>query len=154
MNSDFQIREAQDDDSESISVLMAEMGHPLDLEVVRLNLRALRALAPLYGTFVAVFDRSVVGVVSAFASQVLHRSHRVGRVSVLVVAGSFVARGIGSALLFRAETFLRDLGCRRIEVTSAAHRREAHQFYRRRGYNQQGVRFAREFEAESSGLIV
>jgi GNAT superfamily N-acetyltransferase len=148
MQAAIQIREAQEDDSGPISVLMAEMGHPLEAETVSANLRAMRALAPLYGTFVAVMNSSVVGVVSAFASAVLHRPHPVGRISVLVVTRAFAGQGIGSALLLQAETFLRELGCGRLEVTSASHRQEAHEFYRRRGYTQQGVRFAREFDGQ------
>ena len=150
MQATIHIREAQEDDSGSISVLMAEMGHPLETETVSANLRAMQALAPLYGTFVAVRDGSVVGVVAAFTSSVLHRPHPVGRISVLVVTRAFAGQGIGSALLRQAETFLRDLGCGRFEVTSAAHRQEAHDFYRRRGYTQQGVRFAREFDGQHS----
>jgi GNAT superfamily N-acetyltransferase len=150
MHATVHIREAQEDDSEPISSLLSEMGHSHDAEAVGANLRAIRALAPRYGTFVAVRDRSVVGVVSAFASPVLHRSHPVGRVSVLVVAQSFTGHGIGTALLLWAEAFLRDLGCGRIEVTSATHRQEAHEFYRRRGYTQQGIRFAREFDGRNS----
>jgi len=150
MHATVEIRQAQEDDSEPISALMSEMGHPLDPETVRANVRTIRELAPRYGTFVAVKGRSVVGVVSAFASPVLHRPHSVGRVSVLAVSRAFTGQGIGTALLLWAEAFLRDLGCSRIEVTSAAHRQEAHEFYRCRGYAQQGVRFAREFDEQDS----
>ncbi len=150
MRAEIHIREAQEADSGFISALLAEMGHPLETETVGANLLAMKALAPRYGTFVAVMNQSVVGVVSAFASSVLHRPHGVGRISVLTVAQAFAGRGIGSALLLHAETFLRKLGCSRLEVTSAAHRQEAHEFYRRRGYIQQGVRFAREFEGRHS----
>ena len=146
----IEIRQAKETDSGAICVLLEEMGHPLEKEVVSANLRAMKALAPRYGTFVAVIDSSVVGVVSAFASYVLHRPHGVGRISVLTVARAVAGQGIGSALLLHAEMFLRKLGCGRLEVTSAAHRREAHEFYRRRGYIQQGVRFAREFEGHHS----
>ena len=146
MDATVEIRQAQEDDSQSIAALLSEMGHARDARTVRANLRTIQALAPRYGTFVAVMNGAIVGVVSAFASPVLHRPHPVGRVSVLVVAQSFSRQGIATALLLRAETFLRDLGCGRIEVTSAAHRQEAHEFYRRRGYTQQGVRFAREFD--------
>jgi GNAT superfamily N-acetyltransferase len=68
----------------------------------------------------------------------------VGRVSVLVVARPHAGQGIGSALLRHAEQFLVELGCGRIEVTSASHREAAHGFYRARGYVQQGVKFTRE----------
>lgn len=139
------IREAKDHDLSSISTLLVEMGHAVDTETVRANLRAIQGLAPLFGIFVAVRGQAVVGVVSVFASPVLHRGDLVGRVSILAVDQSCLGQGIGSALLLHAETFLRGLGCGRIEIVSAAHRLEAHEFYRRRGYTQQGIRFLREF---------
>src|SRR5512136_1582586 len=89
MRAEIHIREAQEADSGFISALLAEMGHPLGTETVGANLRAMKALAPRYGTFVAVINQSVVGVVSAFASSVLHRPHGVGRISVLTVARAF-----------------------------------------------------------------
>ncbi len=144
----FQIREAQDHDSGFIAALLAEMGHTVDAMTVRANLRAIQELAPLFRTFVAVSGPSVVGAVSAFAAPVLHRPDPVGRVSVLVVAQTCTGQGIGSSLLLQAEGFLRSLGCGRIEVTSATHRQEAHAFYRRRGYTQQGIRFMREFAGQ------
>jgi len=94
--------------------------------------------------FVAVRDAAVIGLVSAFSTPVLHRALPVGRVSVLVVARPHAGQGIGSALLRHAEQFLADLGCGRLEVTSASHREAAHRFYRERGYAQQGVKFTRE----------
>ena len=115
MRVEIHIREAQEADSGFISALLVEMGHPLDTETVCANLRTMKALAPRYGTFVAVIDSAVVGVVSAFASSVLHRPHAVGRISVLTVTRAFAGRGIGSALLLHAETFLRQLGCDEIQ---------------------------------------
>ena len=85
-----------------------------------------------------------IGLVSAFSTPVLHRALPVGRVSVLVVAQPHAGQGIGSALLRHAEQFLVELGCGRIEVTSASHREAAHGFYLARGYLQQGVKFSRE----------
>jgi GNAT superfamily N-acetyltransferase len=142
------IREAQDNDLSSIAALLVEMGHAVDTETVRANLRAVQGLAPLFGTFVAVRGQAVVGIVSVFASPVLHRPDPVGRVSILTVDQSCLGQGIGSALLLHAETFLRGLGCGRIEITSAPHRLQAHEFYRRRGYTQQGVRFLLDFSEE------
>jgi GNAT superfamily N-acetyltransferase len=144
------IREVQPGDADAVSDLLFELGHPIGAEAVRANLNLIKTLSPLHATFVAVTPQHVVGVASAFASPVLHRPHFIGRLSVMVVAQSATGQGIGSALLGRVEAFLRSLGCSRIEVTSASHRLRTHEFYRRRGYVQQGVRFAREFGGEAS----
>ena len=140
------IRPVHEDDAAALAELLAQLGHPLALDQVAANVRALLA-SPGYGTFAAVLEERVVGAVSAFATPVLHRPRPVGRVSVLVVDEALTGRGIGAALLGHAEEFLRALGCARIEVTSATHREAAHRFYRQHGYAQQGLRFSRELPA-------
>lgn len=150
MQQSITIREVQPSDADAVSDLLLELGHPIGVEAVRANLNRLRTLSHLHATFVAVTPQHIVGVASAFASPVLHRPRPIGRLSVMVVTQSATGQGIGSALLGRVEEFLRSLGCGRIEVTSASHRLQTHEFYRRRGYVQQGVRFAREFSGEAS----
>jgi len=140
----MEIRAARSDDARAISDLLTELGHPLEPALALTQIARIQALAPSYAVFVAVQDAAVIGLVSAFSTPVLHRALPVGRVSVLVVAGSHAGRGIGSALLRHAEQFLADLGCGWIEVTSASHREAAHRFYRERGYAQQGFKFTRE----------
>ncbi len=127
-----------------ISELLTELGHPLEPVLARTQLERIQALAPNHAVFVAVVDGTVVGLVSAFSTPVLHRALPVGRVSVLVVARAHTGKGVGSVLLRHAEQFLAALGCCRIEVTSASHREAAHRFYRERGYAQQGVKFTRD----------
>jgi GNAT superfamily N-acetyltransferase len=149
MQAEVAIREMQTGDSDAVAGLMLELGHPVDAATVGMNLRLIQSLSPLHTAFVAVKRRGVVGVISAFATPVLHRPHPIGRISILVVTDSLTGQGIGTALLLRVETFLRSLGCDRIEVTSASHRLQTHEYYRRRGYVQQGVRFVREFEGQN-----
>ncbi len=140
----LEIRAAHQDDASAISELLTELGHPLEPALARGQIARIQALAPNHAVFVAVKDGAVVGLVSAFSTPVLHRALPVGRVSVLVVARTHAGQGIGSALLRHAEQFLVELGCGRIEVTSASHREAAHAFYRTRGYALQGVKFTRE----------
>ncbi len=140
----LEIRAARQDDAGAVSELLTELGHPLEPALVLVQISRIQALAPNHAAFVGVKDRAVIGLVSGFSTPVLHRALPVGRVSVLVVARPYAGQGIGSALLRHAEQFLIELGCGRIEVTSASHREAAHRFYRERGYAQQGVKFTRE----------
>ncbi|HYV66355.1 MAG TPA: GNAT family N-acetyltransferase, partial [Myxococcales bacterium] len=54
--------------------------------------------------------------------------------------------GVGRDLVAVAEAFARDCGCERLELTSAAHRREAHRFYEKLGYSPRPVRFTKDLE--------
>ncbi len=141
------LRPARPADAGALSSLLAELGHPLDPGLVADRLEAIARAGELHGAFVAAVDEEVVGVVTAFATPVLHRPDPVGRVSVLVVRSGLSGQGIGSALLAHAERFLARLGCTRVELTSAVHRTAAHGFYQRRGYEQQGLRFVRSLPA-------
>ena len=140
------IRAAEESDAASLSFLLSELGHPVDEAGAADRLRALSAAGPLFGAFVAVAGGEVVGVVTAFGTPVLHRLRPVGRISVLVVRSTHAGRGAGSALLRHAEAFLSALGCGRVELTSADHRVAAHEFYRHRGYDRQGLRFTRALQ--------
>lgn len=144
MNDAPLLRDAVPEDAPVIGALLGELGHPLAPEGVALQLRQISAFGNGYFVIVAVSKQRVVGAVSGFATPVLHREASVGRLSVLVVAHSHAGQGIGSLLVRAAEERFRAQGCGRVEVTSAGHRSEAHEFYRRKGYRQQGVRFARE----------
>jgi len=59
------------------------------------------------------------------------------------VAAEHQGEGIGRELLQAAETWARQAGAARIEVTSAAHREAAHAFYRARGYSDGSMRFVK-----------
>jgi GNAT superfamily N-acetyltransferase len=140
------IRRAIESDAGAVSLLLTELGHPLATDLVGKRIAELTGLGDSYALFVATIDNEVIGVVSGFASPVLHYAAPVGRVSVIAIASSHIGSGVGSALLVHVEEFLTRQGCERVEVTSSAHRHLAHDFYRHRGYEQQGVRFAKKLD--------
>ena len=143
MTDPLRVRPAREEDAPGISALLDVLGHPLAPAAVRTQLDRMREWGRCF-SLVAVVGDAVVGVVSGFATPVLHRERPIGRISALVVRGSEAGRGIGTELLRAAERALEDLGCARLEVTSAEHREAAHRFYLARGYRKQGLRFSRE----------
>ncbi len=148
MDERLRFRDATVEDAPAIASLLEELGHPLPLASVIHNIRRISASGTSYFVVAAVIGGRVVGALSGFATPVLHRPCPVGRLSVLVVDSAHAGSGVGSVLLQEAERRFQALGCERIEVTSAAHRSQAHEFYRRRGYHQQGLRFVRELTEE------
>jgi GNAT superfamily N-acetyltransferase len=63
------------------------------------------------------------------------------RIVALAVAPEAQRTGIGRWLLREAEGLARQAGAARIELTSAGHRHEAHDFYRNCGYDDSALRF-------------
>jgi GNAT superfamily N-acetyltransferase len=62
-----------------------------------------------------------------------------------VVASDVRGRGIGRALVHEAEQWARAKGSPRMSLTSGVQRAEAHEFYKRLGYEQTGVRLTKVF---------
>src|SRR5689334_12842009 len=122
---EIRVRDAEESDSRAIAALLDVLGHPLEPQRVVAQIRAL-ARQGGNATFVAEIDGRVVGVVSAQAMLMLHRPDPSGRVTALVVDPAAHGAGVGTRLLQAAEAFLERSGCRRIEVTSAPHRTDAH----------------------------
>ncbi|MEO8277260.1 MAG: GNAT family N-acetyltransferase [Thermoanaerobaculia bacterium] len=91
---------------------------------------------------VARVSGAIVGFATTHLTPFLHRPPA-GRLTALAVLPDFQGRGIGRALLRRCEEILSAAGVDRIELTSGSQRREAHDFYRRAGYEETGVRFVK-----------
>jgi GNAT superfamily N-acetyltransferase len=65
------------------------------------------------------------------------------RITTLIVADSHRKLGVGRELLREAEQRARVANAARIEVTTASHRHDAHDFYRACGYSESSTRFVR-----------
>lgn len=145
------IRFAVEADAAAISFLLGELGHPLEPAQVVRKLEAIRG-SSLDRVWVAEFppdalaDRreALAGLLSFHAIQMLHTPGNLGRITALVVHPGVRGRGVGRRLVAVAEGFARDCGCERLELTSAAHRHDAHRFYAKLGFSPRPVRFVKD----------
>lgn len=142
------IRLAVEADAAAISFLLGELGHPLEPGRVVRKLQAVRG-SSVDRIWVAEFPEEVradalAGLLSFHAIPMLHTPGSLGRITALVVHPRMRGKGVGRRLVAVAEAFARERGCERLELTSAAHRREAHLFYEKLGYAPRPVRFTKE----------
>ena len=136
------VRDAAAADVETLTSLMAVLGYPVSAS--DLEPRLDRVLRTGDRVLVAVeSDGAVVGCAVVHVTPALHRPSFVGRVTMLAVAEAVQGRGVGRALMDAAEQHVRASGCERLEVTSSHKHADAHAFYRRLGYDNDGVRFAK-----------
>ncbi len=142
----LQIRDATLEDAEALAVLLRTLGYPADALTVMERLSHLLAADPSARVLVAVLDRDVVGFATLHLTPVLHRPTAVARVTALAVAPGHQGTGTGRALMEAAEAYFVTVGCARIEVTSGPTHLPAHTFYRRLGYADQGIRFAKPLD--------
>jgi len=144
------IRDAGPADAPAISYLLGELGHPLEPARVVLKLEAFRG-SSLDRVWVAEFPpeerparEALAGLLSFHAVPMLHTPGHLGRITALVVHPESRGKGVGRRLVAVAEGFARDCGCARLELTSAAHRQEAHRFYVKLGFSPRPVRFTKD----------
>jgi GNAT superfamily N-acetyltransferase len=139
------LRAPKDGDARDISSLLGQLGYPSTPDEVLVRLTTLRDDAPATMAWVAELDGAVVGVATAREFPGIHISTPVAWLTVLVVDERFRGRGVGRQLVAEAEAWARKIGAPRLSLTSAVHRKEAHQFYVNLGYQQTGVRLAKIF---------
>ena len=137
------IRDAADADAAGLGPLLETLGYPADAESIAERLRAQRAADPTGRVLIALDGPEIVGFAVLHSTPALHRPTAVGRITAIAVTSSRQGRGVGRELLRAAEDHFRAQGLGRIEVTSGPTHQKAYEFYRRLGYEDQGVRFAK-----------
>jgi len=137
------IREARDSDATAITSLLGELGYPTDADAVQRRLERMHAEGGQW-TLVAERDGQVMGTATVMIRHMLSRDAPFGRVTTVVVSEAARSQGIGGALIARAEAICREAGCGAIEVTSAAQRTRAHDFYLRLGFEDRPKRFIKQ----------
>ena len=136
------IRNAKPSDAPRLVELFGFLGHPIDEKPLRRNLAALKKAGD--AVLVATLGNEIVGVCGVGRRTVIHRDAPLGRITALVVAKETQGHGIGRMLVEAAEKWMRDHGCKLVEVTSNDRRTQAHAFYRHLGYERTSVRFAKK----------
>ena len=133
------------DDAERIAELLGQLGYPTEVPVVRGRLERLAA-SGADETWLAERDGQIVGLIGLHVSDSLEHDGPVGKISEIVVDEGHRGKGIGAALMERAEREARRRGCVLLFLTTAERRQEAHRFYRRLGFEETGRRFAKSLD--------
>jgi GNAT superfamily N-acetyltransferase len=138
------IRPARADDAQAIARLLGQLDYPSEATEIpgrhtRMNSR------PGTTAFVAEDGGEVVGCVTVHLFPTLHTSEPNAWLTALVVDENSRGKGVGSALVKSAEEWAIEHGARRIALTSALRRKEAHEFYKTRSYEHTGVRLTKIF---------
>ena len=92
---------------------------------------------------VAVRDGRIVGFGSLTVKSNLWNEGFVGFVDEMVVDEAHRGQGTGTQILDHLISWARERGCVRIELDSAFHRKDAHAFYERRGFQSRAYLFSK-----------
>jgi GNAT superfamily N-acetyltransferase len=142
----LRIRAAGAADAAALAALLGQLGYPTDAAELPAQLAA---VAGAEGTVLCAVDgpsEAVLGLVALHAYPVIHAAAPTAYITALVVDAAARGRGVGRAMVAAAEEWARARGCRRLTVTSAERRADAHAFYPAAGLPYTGRRFSRLLE--------
>ena len=138
----LRVRPAGEADAAAIAALATQLGYASDAAQVTARLAHLQD-HPDICALVAEQDGRVMGFVGLMAFPAFHRDGLHGYVSAMVVDEGVRGGGIGGALLRAAEAWFAERGVKRVNLTTALHREEAHVFYEKNGYTFTGKRYTK-----------
>lgn len=140
----IQIRPCRAEDFDGVVRLLGQLwpGKPLNPAALRVVYdRALASEAQVY--LCAVSGNSVVGFGSVTVKNNLWHEGCAANIDELVVDSEFRGQGIGTQLLEELVAIARKWRCGRVELDSAFHRKEAHQFYEKHGFENRAYLFSK-----------
>lgn len=138
----MRIRDADDTDAPALARLLGQLGYSTEEDAVLRRLERLGASAA-DRLFVADHNGAVVGFAGIHVSPSFEYDRDAAKVSAIVVDERHRRSGVGRALLAAVETEARARGCELVFLTTAERRDDAHEFYRRLGWEETGRRFAK-----------
>lgn len=142
-SSNLHLRDMTPTDAAVYSRLMAVLGYPTSPDAARSRLEAILP-DPDYHTFAVEWNGEVCGFVGVRLGRIYELDERIAQVLVLVVDEEMQGKGIGTALLDRAEAWAKEQSAVGVSLVSGNHRLEAHRFYERRGYDARGKVFRKQ----------
>jgi GNAT superfamily N-acetyltransferase len=147
------VREATTKDWPHVAALLAELGRPdvrgLEEEGRHAERFADYLARPDTVALVAVIDGEIVGFVDLEFRQRLNFRTLQAWIPDLVVSEAQRGRGVGTALMTRAEELSRERGCWSLTLESATWRKDAHRFYLREDLADSAYSFSKSLTGET-----
>lgn len=132
---DIQIRSCDKNDFERIFELLGQLWPDTRLSHNHLKEVFLSMLdAEDHDYIVAEHAHSIIGFCSLSVMVTLWSEGKLGHIDELIVDEGFRGKGVGSRLLEEITRRAEKKGCKKIELESDLHRKDAHRFYLDRGY--------------------
>jgi GNAT superfamily N-acetyltransferase len=136
----FEIRTVRKNDFNDLVRLSAQLGYPESPQAILRRFQRIRRDRRYHQLFVASetssgkAKSSVIGWIHAYIDKILVTGPRV-EIGGLVVDDGYRGRGVGRALLQRAEQWAAAKGCSPVIVHTNVVRKAAHAFYEKCGYD-------------------
>ena len=141
------IRSIRAADAPWACAVIRDLGHENDEKSLAWRISAIDG-TPRERVVVAEVDGKQAGLCAANVYRYFHTEGLVCRITVLVVDKQFRRHGIGHALMSFAESWAREQGCDRVEITARKERGEALEFLLKSGYEDTSRRFFKHLSGD------
>ena len=140
----LRVRPADTHDADPLARLCTQLGYPAQPSDMPVRVERLQH-DPNAQVLVADDDGAVVGLITTHLRHTMNHAAPLAQITLLVVDETRRGAGVGRQLVTAAESWARDCGCKRIVVTTALQRADAHAFYERMSYAHTGRRYGKDF---------
>lgn len=142
MIEEMYVRDISNNDFEMLTELIKELGYPSTVSKVSERLSKINSKS-CYKTLVADFIGKVVGFIGLCKLYAYEYDGEYVRIVALVVNEQYRGKGIGTKLVESAEKWALEEEAIAITLNTGINRKEAHDFYKSRGYNVKGYNFSK-----------
>lgn len=136
------VRNVNYNDFETLTELIKELGYPSTVSKVSERLSKISS-SKCYKTFVSEVDGKIVGFIGLCKLYAYEYDGAYIRIIALVVNEQYRGKGIGTKLVESAEKWALDEEAIAITLNSGINRKEAHEFYKSKGYDIKGYSFSK-----------
>ena len=138
------IRSAENKDFNSIFLLLCQLWPDKKLDQTSLKKVYTRLLNSSHEeSFCAEIGGQIVGFCTLAIRNSLWQESHMGHICELIVDETFRRKKIGTNLIKKATNIAKKRGCKKIELDSAFHRKRAHSFYKKLGFEERAYLFSK-----------
>lgn len=138
------IRNTENKDFNSVFLLLGQLWPDKKLSKTSLKKVYSRLLNSNYEeSFCAETEGQIIGFCTIAIRDSLWQESRMGHICELIVDETFRGKKIGTNLIKKAINIAKKRGCKKIELDSAFHRKKAHNFYKKMGFEERAYLFSK-----------
>ncbi len=139
------VRQCTHADAEAVTSLLPQLWPDQSLDRQLLKDTFHKAIdSPQQRYLCAIVESQIVGFCSLSIKHSLWCQSLLAHIDEIIVDSNFRGRGIGTRLLEEAEKIAVNLRSERVELDSAFHRRDAHRFYEKMGFENRAYLFSKK----------
>lgn len=136
------IRTASIRDAEQLAFLVSQMDYPTSGTQMENRLQPILSNSD-YCVFVSQVGQFIDGFIGVVKNYSFELNEPYGTILILVVDSESRNKGIGKALIKRAESWFQSHSIKAFVVNSGKNNLDAHRFYQKLGYSSKGLRLVK-----------